>query len=136
MVRKSATAQIVKKKKIMEQIRDALPGVKVVWRIWFGQSYSVRTDVEKILASKPSAGGLLWDSDVQVLKYCTDVKYIDLGHNERITDISFAAYMPKLEVAIFAMNDIADISALANCPELEYLEIQTNFQTIFTASPT
>lgn len=111
---------------IMEQIRDALPDVKVVWRIWFGQSYSVRTDVEKILASKPSAGGLLWDSDVQVLKYCTDVKYIDLGHNERITDISFAAYMPKLEVAIFAMNDIADISALANCPELEYLEIQSN----------
>lgn len=110
----------------MEQIRDALPGVKVIWRIWFGSSYSVRTDVEKILASKPSVGGLLWDSDVQVLKYCTDVKYIDLGHNEKITDISFVAYMPKLEVAIFAMNDIADISALANCPELEYLEIQTN----------
>lgn len=110
----------------MEQLRDALPGVKVVWRIWFGNGYSVRTDVEKILASKPSVGGLLRDADVQVLKYCTDVKYIDLGHNEVITDISFAACMPKLEVAIFAMNDIADISALANCPELEYLEIQTN----------
>ena len=54
------------------------------------------------------------------------MKYIDLGHNEVITDISFAACMPKLEVAIFAMNDIADISPLANCPELEYLEIQTN----------
>lgn len=111
---------------VMEQIRDALPEVKVIWRIWFGKSYSVRTDVEKILASKPSVGGTLRDEDVQVLKYCTDVKYIDLGHNEVITDISFAAYMPKLEVAIFAMNDIADISPLANCPELEYLEIQTN----------
>ena len=110
----------------MEQIRDALPGVKVVWRIWFGNGYSVRTDVEKILASKPSVAGALSDADVQVLKYCTDVKYIDLGHNERLTDISFAAFMPKLEVAIFAMNDIEDISALANCPELEYLEIQTN----------
>lgn len=110
----------------MEQIRDALPDVKVIWRIWFGKNYSVRTDVEKILASKPSVGGTLRDEDVQVLKYCTDVKYIDLGHNEVITDISFAACMPKLEVAIFAMNDIADISPLANCPELEYLEIQTN----------
>lgn len=111
---------------VMEQIRDGLPGVKVIWRIWFGENYSVRTDVEKILASKPSVGGNLRDEDVQVLKYCTEVKYIDLGHNERITDISFAAHMPKLEVAILAMNDIVDISPLANCPELEYLEIQTN----------
>lgn len=111
---------------VMEQIRDGLPGVKVVWRIWFGNSYSVRTDVEKILASKPSVSGYLRDADVQVLKYCTDVKYIDLGHNEVLTDISFVSYMPKLEVAIFAMNDIVDISPLANCPELEYLEIQTN----------
>ena len=111
---------------VMEQIRDGLPGVKVVWRIWFGNNYSVRTDVEKILASKPSVGGALRDADVQVLKYCTDVKYIDLGHNEVITDISFVSHMPRLEVAIFAMNDIVDISPLANCPELEYLEIQTN----------
>lgn len=110
----------------MEQIRDSLPGVKVVWRIWFGTNYSVRTDVEKILASKPSVGGTLRDADVQVLKYCSDVKYIDLGHNEILTDISFVSYMPKLEVAILAMNDIVDISPLANCPELEYLEIQTN----------
>lgn len=110
----------------MEQIRNALPGVKVIWRIWFGTGYSVRTDVEKILASKPSVGGILHDADVQVLRYCTDVKYIDLGHNEVITDISFVASMPRLEVAILAMNDIVDISPLANCPELEYLEIQTN----------
>jgi len=111
---------------IMVQIRDSLPGVKVVWRIWFGDAYSVRTDVEKILASKPSVGGILGDTHVQMLKYCTDVKYLDLGHNMYITDISFVSYMPKLEVLVLAMNDIVDISPLANCPELEYLEIQTN----------
>ena len=111
---------------IMEQIRDGLPGVKVVWRIWFGNAYSVRTDTEKILASKPSAGGFLNDQAAQVLKYCTDVKYLDLGHNLYLTDISFVSHMPKLEALVLAMNDIADISPLANCPELEYLELQTN----------
>lgn len=110
----------------MAVIRDAYPNTKVIWRIWFGDGYSVRTDVEKILASKPSAGGLVRDRDAAELKYCTDVKYLDVGHNERLTDISFVAYMPELEVAILAMNDIEDISPLASCTKLEYLELQTN----------
>lgn len=110
----------------MEQIRAALPGVQVVWRIWFGTAYSVRTDVEKILASMPSRGGFVGDKDAQQLRYCTELKYLDLGHNEFITDISFVEYMPKLEVLVLAMNKITDISPLAACTELEYLEIQTN----------
>ena len=110
----------------MAVIRDAYPDVNVVWRIWFGDSYSVRTDVEKILASKPSAGGLVRDRDAEALKYCTKVKYLDVGHNEILTDISFVSYMPELEVAVLAMNNIADLSPLASCKKLEYLEIQTN----------
>ena len=110
----------------MAVIRDAYPDVNVVWRIWFGDSYSVRTDVEKILASKPSAGGLVRDRDAEALKYCTKVKYLDVGHNEILTDISFVSYMPELEAAVLAMNNIADLSPLASCKKLEYLEIQTN----------
>ena len=110
----------------MAVIRDENPDVKVVWRVWFGDNYSVRTDVEKILASKPTAGGLVRDRDGASLMYCTDVKYLDLGHNEHITDISFVAYMPNLEVAILAMNEIKDLTPLASCTKLEYLELQTN----------
>ena len=107
----------------MEKIRDDFPDVDVVWRIWFGKTYSVRTDVEKILASKPSQGGVLYDSKLEVLKYCTKVKYLDLGHNDVITDISFVNYMPDLEVCILAMNKLGDISPLSNCKKLEYLEL-------------
>ena len=110
----------------MAALRDEFPDVKVVWRIWFGDFYSVRTNTPKILASKPSVGGLLGDASVQVLKYCTDVLYLDLGHNEIISDISFVSYMPKLRVAILAMNNIGDLTPLASCTKLEYLEIQTN----------
>lgn len=41
----------------MAAIRDDFPDVNVVWRIWFGTGYSVRTDVEKILASQPQRAG-------------------------------------------------------------------------------
>ena len=94
----------------MEKIRDEFPDIKVVWRIWFGSNYSVRTDVKKILASMPSVGGNLQISNTRALKYCTEVKYLDIGHNEELQDISFTAYMPDLEVAIFAMLNVKDIS--------------------------
>ena len=113
----------------MAAIRDAYPDVKVVWRIWFGDAYSVRTDVEKILASQPLHGGMLTRDNTQSLKYCTDVKYLDVGHNDALDDISFVAYMPKLEVAILAMDNWSDATPLASCHNLEYLEMQTTLCT-------
>lgn len=109
----------------MAAIRDDFPGVDVVWRVWFGDNYSVRTDVEKILASKPTKGGSLTASNTQSLKYCTRVKYLDVGHNPLLDDISFVSYMPDLEVAILAMGCWSDTKPLAACTKLEYLEIQT-----------
>ena len=110
----------------MAHIRDDFPNIKVVWRIWFGTNYTVRTDVKKILASMPSVGGDLTVANTYNLRYCTEVKYLDVGHNEALCDISYAAYMPDLEVAIFAMLNFTDLSPLRNCTKLEYLEIQTN----------
>ena len=110
----------------MEEIRDMFPDTEVIWRIWFGDVYSVRTDNERILASRPSVGGMLDNSVNGILKYCTKVKYLDLGHNDALTDISFVKYMPDLEVFIIAINQcITDISPLSACKKLEYLEINT-----------
>lgn len=116
----------------MAAIRDDFPNIKLVWRIWFGENYSVRTDVEKILASNPGNGGNLTVSNTTALKYCNDVKYLDVGHNEILYDISFIKYMPKLEVAILAMDYFTDTTPIASCPELEFLEIQTNEITDLT----
>ena len=107
----------------MEKLRADFPDIKFVWRVWFGEAYSVRTDVPRILASKPTAGGMLYPSDVEALSCCHDVVFLDLGHNKQLTDISFVSQMPKLEVAILGMCDWEDASPLANCPELEYLEM-------------
>ena len=105
----------------------------MVWRVDFGWAYSARTNVTKILASKPSTGGPLHDGNTGVLKYFTKVKYLDLGHNEAITDISFVSSMPDLEVLIIAMNPLGDLSPLSDCPHLEYLELF--FSNVYDLSP-
>ena len=101
------------------EIRDAFPERGIVWRVDFG-GYSVRTDETRILAS--IKGYNLTGDKCAVLKYCTKVRYLDLGHNI-IDDISFVQYMPDLEVAILAINYWSDATPLASCKKLEYLEI-------------
>lgn len=115
----------------MAEIRDAHPEANVVWRIWFGDTlegragYSVRTDVERILASNPGIGGELTPENTQSLKYCTKVKYLDLGHNSYMKSIDFVRYMPDLEATVLAMGNWSDVSPLASCPKLRYAELQT-----------
>jgi len=110
----------------MARIRDNLPGTEVIWRIKFGDAYSVRTNVTTILASNPGLGGELTFENTRELMYCTKVKYLDLGHNSYLSDIGFTSYMPDLEVLVIAMANWSDISPLADCPKLEYAEIQTS----------
>ena len=107
----------------MAEIRDAYPDMKVVWRIWFGTNCSVRTDVERILAS--NLDHKLTDDNTRDLKYCTKVRLLDVGHNSMLTDFSFLEYMPDLEIAILGISGLRDLSPLSGCSRLEYLEINT-----------
>ena len=113
----------------MEAIREEFPQVEVVWRIWFGDCYSVRTNVEKILASNP---GFLYSAELdKKLCYCTRLKYLDLGHNTTLTDAEFLRSMPEMEVLILAITAMEDLSPLAECPKLEYLELfMTNIRDL------
>ena len=113
--------------KRLEEINQRHPDAKVVFRVYFGDNYTARTDAERILASMASRGGMLTDDNVDGLYYCHDVKYLDLGHNTLLTNIGFTAQMPKLEVAILSMCNIPDVSPLANCQELEYLELANTY---------
>lgn len=104
---------------LLAQLRDEFPDVKIVWRVYFSSGkdgYNCLTDTEKVWAT-----GSVTDAYTDPLKYCTEVKYMDLGHN-CITNINFVNYMPKLEVLVIAITWVCDISPLANCPNLEYLE--------------
>ena len=113
--------------KRLEDINLRHPNAKVVFRVFFGDNYTARTDAERILASMASRGGMLTNDNVDGLYYCHDVKYLDLGHNTFLTDIGFCSRMPKLEVAILSMCNIRDLTPLASCAELEYLELSNTY---------
>ena len=110
----------------MAESRDNLPNTEVVWRIWFGTGYTVRTDTVRILASNPGIGGELSPENTRSLKYCTKVKYLDLGHNSYLGNLDFCSYMPELESLIIALSNVSDLTPLANCPHLNYAELQTS----------
>ena len=104
----------------MAKLREEFPAPKIVWRIYVG-SYWARTDAVMIRFSFDVPERWLRDKDTTALKYCNEVRFLDLGHN-RITKADFLAYMPDLEVCIIAAGVLADISGVANHDKLEYCE--------------
>ena len=67
---------------IMAQIRDDYPDTKVVWRIYL-KRFNMLTDTEMLRVTHH-----LNNENCDVLKYCTDVRYADFGHNDYLSDIS------------------------------------------------
>lgn len=111
----------------MALLREDYPAVKVVWMLHIRNYYSLRTDAEvfSTLAKKNEDYPSLTTKDVQVFRYCTDLKALDLGHHS-IRDISFLEDLPGLRVLILALNNISDFSPLAGLQDLTYLEIFGN----------
>ena len=101
----------------LASIRDDYPGTDIIWRITFG-NYSYMTDTEMIRAVYN-----VYDSHVPLLKYFTKVKYIDMGHNDQLTDLSFVAYMPELEIFIGSGAPVKTLKGFENCKKLEWLEL-------------
>ncbi len=100
----------------MAAMRADYPAVNVVWSIEIAGS-KIMTDTTLIHTP------LLRDRHVHLLQYFPDVLYMDIGHNKYITSIDFLKYLPKLTVFITALTRIRDITPLANCPDLEFLEL-------------
>lgn len=103
---------------VLASIRDDYPNHKVVWRVYFGEYFSMLTDEETVRAIFD-----LYDGTTENLKYCTEVKYMDIGHNTELTEVDFIAYMTKLEIVIMSGSPFSDMSVFANCPNLEWLEL-------------
>lgn len=104
----------------MAKLREEFPHPKIVWRVSVG-TYSCRTDAIMIRFSSNLPAKTLTDADTKVLRYCTEIRYLDLGHNH-IQKMDFLSYMPDLEVVIIAVGYMNDISGIANHDKLEYCE--------------
>ena len=102
---------------VLAQVRDDYPNTEVVWRIHV-RNRSWLTDTDTIVAAD-----FVENDHCEPFRYCTKTKYIHLGDNEKLTDISFLAYMPDLEIVILSGSDIGDLSPLANAQKLIFLEL-------------
>jgi len=99
---------------------DFREGPNLVWRVYFGTNsrYNTLTDAETIRAVYN-----VTDATVTPLKYCEGAKYIDMGHNETLTDLSFVAGMPNLEVLIISGCAVKELVGFENCKKLTWLEL-------------
>ena len=103
------------------QLRDELADqVKVVWRVFFSE-YNCLTDTYKIWAN-----WTVTDYNSQVLQYCTEVKYLDLGHT-KLSKCDFVRYMPDLEVVIFGDTYLRSLEPLRECKKITFLEIFASY---------
>jgi len=122
----------------MEQLIDAFPGVKFIWYIRIG-GWKIRTDITAFSKGQRQKflngmGEFLDDGktnfyseDLEPLKYCKDLIFLDLGHGNRITDLSILYNFPKLRGLILSMNKISDITPISSLKKLESLEIYQNY---------
>ena len=102
----------------MAEIRDAYPEIDVIWRVWFGGNCSVRTDVERLLVSNI----YLTNDNTPDLRYCTKVKYLDVGHDGSLSDLSFIREMRDREVLVVSITGFHDLSPLTGLEKLEFFE--------------
>ena len=116
----------------MEVLMAKFPNIKFVWRLYLG-TWSVRTDAVAFSTLKTVNDTYrLTDEDASVLKYCTDLVALDIGH-ACVQDISFLQYMPNLKILILVDQyeedgsmALVDMSYLKYTPKLMYLEFFVN----------
>lgn len=131
----------------LDALNREYPDTRIVWTVRMGP-HKLRTDAEAfstfnrakhiskvdppdVVASKRSTYRLTTE-DIRVLRYCTDLIALDLGHNN-IDDISVLENCPHMQYLIIADNFLTDISVVTQLKELIYVEFFMN--TITDVSP-
>lgn len=108
-------------------LRDEYTETEIVWLIRLGEQWSLKTNAVAFSVLIYTYDHVrLTSRDLEVLKYCTKLRALDLGH-QAITDLTpIGEYLPELRVLILADNKITDLTPLSNLKHLHYLELFVN----------
>lgn len=108
----------------VQKLEKAFPDVSFGWYLKMMRYHFIRSDAEAYSTlhgqhpNHPSR-------EFALLKYCTQLKALDLGHNN-LTNVEFLRSMPHLRVLIFAENpNLKNVEEIGRLAELEYLELFT-----------
>ena len=110
----------------MDSFNRRYEDIKIVWTVYL-RGFGIRTDSWYFYPYKMDPyrfpyKDCFYDVELALLRYCTDMRSIDLGHMPSVSDISFVAYMPHLRYLILTETAVSDLSPLSNCKELVYFE--------------
>ena len=105
----------------MDALNKKYEDIRFVWSVYFSM-WSLRTDATNFIAARTVNHADLYSSECDVLRYCTDLIALDLGH-KNLTDLSFLYNLPKLQYLILVEMDINDITPIGSLSELKYLEV-------------
>lgn len=110
----------------LAELRKKFPKINIIWKLYLGKWSLMTNDVSfSVLVGKINYKRMT-SEDIEVLKYCTNLKALDLGH-QAIEDISVIGdYLKDLRILILADNKIENIAPLKNLKHLHYLELFVN----------
>ena len=95
---------------------------KVAWSVQCGY-LATRTDATFFMPTKyKQQMNTFSDLEAFNLRYCEDIECIDLGHM-MVTNLNFVEKMPNLKYLVLSWSRVRNLSALAHCKKLEFLEI-------------
>lgn len=112
----------------LDRFSGIRPDVFWLWAFRF-HGFIIRTDI-KVYSSLQPLGFTRRDDDYYypILKYCTRLKALDLGHNALSSaSLELIGKMTDLEILILADDMLTDASPLANLHKLIFLELFMNF---------
>jgi len=109
-------------RKDIKSLEERFPHIRFGWTIHITHDHYIRTD-QTAFSTLHGACPPHSSRDFEVLKYCTELRALDIGHNA-VTDLSFLEPLTKLRVLILACNpDLKNIKVLSQLQDLEYLEL-------------
>lgn len=111
---------------VMGPIADRYPDISFGWKVRIKAEYSLSSQATTFSTFIATAKDTrLNDADLEALKYCKNLRALDLGHNN-LYNLDFLKYVPNLELLIVACNHLTDISPIGQLEHLQYLELFTN----------
>lgn len=93
--------------------------VRFVWTVSVGK---VRVRTDSLFFAPVKTGQTVYEGQLDNLRYCPDVIAVDVGHMPLKT-CDWVRYFPKLQYLIIADTGISDITPLADCENLIFLEM-------------
>lgn len=114
-----------------EEARDQY---KVVWKLYIGRRSVAMSDDTWFFPTQ-QRDYYFQDADSYKLRYLEDCIAVDVGDQPNIKNVEWATGMPHLQYLILAHTNVTDISALAHCKELKFLECDLDHIRIKDLTP-